>query len=160
MTAYASESLDPLRRAIGTLLAADRRLRSREQQRGADTLTHSHLRALHVLTQEERATAGTLAKAADLNPASMTAMVDQLETRGLVSRHRDSRDRRQCWISLTAAGRTQVEEKEREWQARMAETFADVPHTDLLAATEVINRLAHAMQLLGDEADDSERLTV
>jgi DNA-binding MarR family transcriptional regulator len=157
VTEYAGEHLDPLRRAIGTLLAADRRLRSREQQRRGDTLTHSHLRALHVLTQEERATAGTLAKAADLNPASVTAMIDQLEARGLVSRHRDGRDRRQCWISLTEAGREQVEEKERYWRARIAETFADVSRKDIQAATAVVERLARVMQDLGDEVDGDER---
>lgn len=156
MTDYAAETLDPLRRAVGSLLAADRRLRSREQQRRADTLTNSHLRALHVLTQKDRATAGALAKAADLNPASVTAMIDQLEERGLVSRHRDGQDRRLCWITLTEAGREQVEEKERYWRTRMAETFVDVSRKDVLAATAVIERIALVMQSLGDEADGGE----
>ncbi|HEX3901105.1 MAG TPA: MarR family transcriptional regulator [Mycobacteriales bacterium] len=156
MTDYAGETLDPLRRAVGSLLAADRRLRSRDQQRRGDTLTNSHLRALHVLTHEERATAGALAKAADLNPASVTAMVDQLEMRGLVSRHRDGHDRRQCWITLTDAGREQVEEKERYWRTRMAETFADVSRKDLRAATAIIERLALVMQGLADDTDGAE----
>lgn len=156
MTDYAAETLDPLRRAVGSLLAADRRLRSRDQQRRTDTLTNSHLRALHVLTQQDRATAGALAKAADLNPASVTAMVDQLEERGLVSRHRDGQDRRQCWIALTDAGREQVEEKERYWRTRMAETFADVSRKDLHAATAIIERIAQVMHGLGDEAGGDE----
>jgi MarR family transcriptional regulator, organic hydroperoxide resistance regulator len=153
MTGYAGEYLDPLRRSVGTLLAAERRLRSREQQRRTETLTHSHLRALYVLTQEQQATAGTLAKAADLNPASVTAMIDQLEARGLVSRHRDGQDRRQCWISLTEAGREQVEERERYWRARMTETFADVSRKDIETATAIIDRLALVLQGLGDEAE-------
>jgi DNA-binding MarR family transcriptional regulator len=151
VTDYSEEHLEPLRRAVGTLLAADRRRRGREQQRRGETLTHSHLRALYVLTQEERATAGTLAKAADLNPASVTAMVDQLEARGLVVRHRDEADRRKCWISLTDAGRDQVEERERYWRARMVELFADVLPKDILAATAIIERVALVMQGLSEE---------
>ncbi|HEX3706473.1 MAG TPA: MarR family transcriptional regulator [Mycobacteriales bacterium] len=151
MATYPGEYLDPLREAIGTLLAADRRLRSHEQHRRDEALSNSHLRALFVLTKESEATAGTLAKAADINPASVTAMIDQLESRGLVSRRRNGQDRRQCWISLTDAGREQVEKKERYWQARMTEIFSDVARKDIEAATKVIERAALVMQRLSED---------
>jgi MarR family transcriptional regulator, transcriptional regulator for hemolysin len=141
-----TERFDPLRRAVGKVLAADRRRRSREQQLPDAALPTSHLRALFVLTQQHAVTIGTLAKEADLNPASATAMVDQLETRGLVERGRDARDRRQCWISLTEQGRAEVERKEREYRAQMAVTFADITPDELAAATKVLERLASAIE--------------
>ncbi len=144
------EPYDELRRSIGRLLAADRRLKGREQHRKGATLSHSHLRALFVLTKQEEATAGALAKEADLNPASVTAMIDQLEGRGLVQRRRDGQDRRQCWVSLTDAGRREVEEKEQYWRRQMAETLADITPREIAAATKVFQRIATVMEHLDD----------
>lgn len=110
--AEARESaLEELRNSAARLLAAERRLRGADQRRGGG-LTHAHVRTLFVLLQEKEATAGTLARVAELNPASVTAMIDQLEGLGLVQRRRDVRDRRLCWVSLTEAGQAQVAEKQ------------------------------------------------
>ena len=77
-TTRPSTTLDELRVSMGELFGAERRLRGREQQQPRD-LTHSQLRALIVLDKAVEVTAGELAKSADLNPASVTAMLDQLE---------------------------------------------------------------------------------
>jgi DNA-binding MarR family transcriptional regulator len=76
---------DQLRLAVGELFGAERRVRGREQQQPR-VLTHSQLRALVVLEKSVEVTAGELAKSADLNPASVTAMLDQLEADGIVER--------------------------------------------------------------------------
>lgn len=152
------EQLDALRREVGKLMAADRRLRSREQQSAGATLTSSHLRALIGLTRQPAATIGTLAREADLNPASATAMVDQLEARGLVERRRSADDRRQCWISLTEAGRREVAEKERYWRAQMAATFADITPEEIAAATRVLERMVSTMEQLA-MTDEPEQVT-
>lgn len=150
MTAPTNDQLDTLRSAVSRLLAADRRLRSREQQQAAGGLSSTHLRALHLLTEEDEATVGALAKAADLTPASMTVAVDQLETRGLVTRRRDLRDRRQCFVTLTPSGRQEVEEKQQYWRNRMAELFADVPGQKIAASIGVLERLVEVMEGLGE----------
>lgn len=150
MTAPTEEQLDALRNSVGRLLAADRRLRRREQQLDGSGLSSSHLRALHLLTQEPHATVGALAKAADLTPASMTVAIDQLEARGLVTRERDVKDRRQCFVMLTAAGRKEVEEKQAYWRSRMAEIFADVPGQKIGGTISVLERLVEVMEGLGD----------
>ena len=95
---------------MGELFGAERRLRGREQQQPRD-LTHSQFRALIVLDKSVEVTAGELAKSADLNPASVTAMLDQLEANGIVERRRGSQDRRVCMVSLTDKGRGIVENK-------------------------------------------------
>jgi DNA-binding MarR family transcriptional regulator len=144
------EWYDRIRTVVGRLLAADRRQRGRDQQRPGGTLSHAHLRALFVLMADHEATAGTLAKAADLNPASVTAMIDQLEASGLVERRRDTHDRRSVLISLTDAGRRQVGEKDRMLRARAAEAFADVTDEELTTAIKVMERIASAMESLDD----------
>ena len=82
--------------AMGELFGAERRLRGREHQQPRD-LTHSQLRALIVLDKADEVTAGELAKSADLNPASVTAMLDQLEANGIVARTRRCRTAGCAW---------------------------------------------------------------
>jgi MarR family transcriptional regulator, organic hydroperoxide resistance regulator len=147
------DPLDELRFAVGRLLAADRRLRGRDQRRRGE-LSHAHVRALFVLMHEEEATAGTVAKAAELNPATVTAMIDQLEGAGLVQRRRDEQDRRVCWVSLTEAGRAQVAEKEQRWNHALLTAFADVDPAEIVAAGRVLDRVTDVLEQLGADAED------
>jgi DNA-binding MarR family transcriptional regulator len=144
MSLQPHDPYDTLRRSVGRLLAADRRRRAR--QRRANTLSDVHLGALIVLTQQPEATAGALAKEADLNPASVTAMIDQLEHRGLVERRRDTQDRRQCWVSLTVAGRKAVEDQERYYRRSVEDTFRGVTDGELDAAVKVIERITTVLE--------------
>jgi DNA-binding MarR family transcriptional regulator len=154
MTAPTDEQLDGLRSAVSRLLAADRRLRRREQQVTGGVLSSAHLRALHLLTAEPHATVGALAKAADLTPASMTVAIDQLEARGLVTRERDRQDRRQCFVTLTDAGQKEVAEKQAYWRDRMAVIFADVPGHKIAAAIAILERVVAVTETLGDTEPD------
>src|ERR1700730_12011814 len=119
-------ALEEVRLAMGELFGAERRLRGREQQQPRD-LTNSQLRALVVLGRAEEVTAGGLAKSADLNPASVTAMLDQLEANGIVERRRGAQDRRVCLVSLTDRARAIVDEKRAHWQALWEQHCGDMP---------------------------------
>jgi DNA-binding MarR family transcriptional regulator len=144
-TEPSDDVIDEVRQAVNRLLGADRRLRGRDLRQG-NALTHAHFRALFTLTDQPELTAGALARAAELNPASVTAMVDQLESRGLVARRRDDQDRRVCWISLTPDGHRQVNELRRTWHAKLRHGFADISDQDILTAVRVIQRMADLME--------------
>ena len=138
------EALEQLRAALGELLGAERRLRGREQQQPRE-LTNSQLRALLVLDKEDAVTAGDLARSADLNPASVTAMLDLLEYKGIVERSRDVRDRRVCLVSLTATGREILDDKRASWQATWQQRFGDLSEGELLSALGVIRRMTELL---------------
>ena len=150
---FEEDSYETLRQSLGRFLAAERRLRGREGRPGG-TLSSSHLRALFILLREPEATPGALAKAADLNPASVTAMIDQLEAQGLVERRRDTHDRRSIKVSLTVPGRERVEQKERYLRARFDEFFADVTAEEFAAARKVLDRAAGMMASTMDEPSE------
>jgi DNA-binding MarR family transcriptional regulator len=135
-----STTLAELRMAMGELFGAERRLRGREQQLPRD-LTHSQLRALIVLEKAVEVTAGELAKSADLNPASVTAMLDQLEANGIVERRRGVQDRRVCMVSLTDIGRSIVEDKRATWQALWEAHLGDLSEQELSAALRVMRTM-------------------
>jgi MarR family transcriptional regulator, organic hydroperoxide resistance regulator len=140
-----STTLDELRVSMGELFGAERRLRGREQQQPRD-LTHSQLRALIVLDKAVEVTAGELAKSADLNPASVTAMLDQLEANGIVERRRGSQDRRVCMVSLTDKGRGIVEEKRSSWQALWEAHLGDLSEQELSAALRVMRTMTALLE--------------
>ena len=47
-------------------------------------------------------TVGEIARSAELTPATVTVMIDQLEAANIVQRTRSTEDRRVCNVSLTA----------------------------------------------------------
>jgi DNA-binding MarR family transcriptional regulator len=135
-------ALQQVRLTLGELFGAERRLRGREQGRG---LTLSQIRALVVLEQENDATAGDLAKSAGLNPASMTAMLDQLESNGIVVRRRSTDDRRVCMVSLTETGRAVVGEERVRWQRLWDEHLKDVSEQQLLDTVQVMQTITRLL---------------
>src|SRR3954454_6643021 len=140
-----SPALDELRAAFGELLGAERRLRGRDQQRD-DKLSFAQVRALLTLADREEATAGELARCAELNPASVTAMLDHLEREGVVERRRSSADRRCVKVSLTGQGRDLLACKRERWAGIWQEHLGDVAEDDLAAAARVLHQIAGMLE--------------
>jgi DNA-binding MarR family transcriptional regulator len=133
---------EDVRQAFIELLGAERRGRARDQKCGPGELTQTQIRALFKLDIAGEATAGDLAKAAELSPASVSAMLDHLERDGIVERARSASDRRVVVVSLTESGRALLAEKRERWRARGREALAGVSEKDLHAAADVMRRMA------------------
>ena len=134
-------AIEELRVALGHMFGAERRLRSRDHQRTGE-LTFGQIRALAALGREHEMTAGQLAKSADLNPATITAMLDQLEAANIVQRTRSTEDRRVCNVSLTPEGWQLLEVKLAEWQEMWEEGMAGISDEELESAVRVLARIA------------------
>jgi MarR family transcriptional regulator, organic hydroperoxide resistance regulator len=142
--------LEELRTAFGELLGAERRLRGRDQHRRAGgELSHHQIRALFHLAKEPEVTAGCLARNAELSPASMTAMLDQLEEWGFVSRRRSAEDRRQVLVSLTEEGREKLERKRASWNETFLAALGEHSDEDLAAAVRVMRTVGAFLDTLG-----------
>lgn len=139
---------EAVRMAFVELMGAERRLRARDQKCGPGELTQQHIRALFTIDKSGEATAGDLAKAAELSPASVSAMLDHLERDGIVERHRAEHDRRVVVVRLTDSGRALLEEKRTAWRRRSAEGLAGISDSDLAAAAEVMHRMARMLDEL------------
>ncbi|HEY3773849.1 MAG TPA: MarR family transcriptional regulator [Solirubrobacteraceae bacterium] len=143
-----AESLDGLRDAIAQMFAAERRLRSRESAPGE--LTHAHIRSLHALS-EGPLTAGQLARSAELNPASVTAMLDHLEDAGIVERTRSTTDRRVCNVALTESGRKLLSDKTERWRAMWAERLGAYSEAELDVARRIARDVAEMLDSITAE---------
>ncbi len=140
-----SSALEQVRIAMGELFGAERRLRARDQQQPGG-LTQSQLRALVLLDKEEAVPAGQLARSADLNPATVTAMLDQLECNGIVERKRHPTDRRVCMVSLTSKGRDIVHDKRAAWQSLWEQRLGHLSEAELLAALRVLKTMTDIIE--------------
>jgi DNA-binding MarR family transcriptional regulator len=140
--------LNALRAAFAELMGAERRLRGRDPR-------HAQIRALMQIAKDEQITAGSLAKRADLSPGAMTAMLDQLESNGVITRRRSETDRRQVIVQLTEKGREVVASKRAMWEGRWHEGLAAHTDEELLAAARVMSTIAALLDGIGKE-DASE----
>src|SRR5689334_16169581 len=125
-------ALEDLEHGLRLFMAADRRLLDRYKRAGG-SLSPGRLRALMVLMQEEK-TSTQLSEAAGLHKTSITFMVEQLESMGMITRRRDERDGRVFWVSLTKKGRSVVAQHSAEWRERLSSVFADTSDEELDAA--------------------------
>jgi len=138
-----TEALAAVREELGSLMGAERRLRGRDQHRKAeDGLTIAQVRALFALDRDAAATAGEIAETARLSPAGVTALLDELERDGIVTRVRSDSDRRRVLVALTDQGRAVLKKRRRLWLKRWDTALADVPERDLEAAADVLRRIA------------------
>jgi DNA-binding MarR family transcriptional regulator len=145
-------TLEDLQHAVIQMFGAERRLRSRDHSRPGE-LTHAQLRALVTLGREQELTAGQLARSAHLNPATVTAILDQLEAANVIQRHRSTKDRRVCNVSLTPEGWKLLERKRAYWQSLWDQHFADFSDRDLAAAAHVIGHIADIYNTLSTRPD-------
>ena len=60
---------------------------------------------LHTINAQQELTIGQLAKAISLSQATVTTIIDRLESRQLISRIRSASDKRKVYLELSDAGR-------------------------------------------------------
>ncbi len=135
--AGSASKLDDFRTAVNHLLAADRRLRGRDHRRPGE-LTFAQVRTIAALGRANEMTAGQLAKSADLTPATVTTILDQLETANIVERRRSTEDRRVCNVALTPEGVQLLERKLAAWQQLWSEHLSGYGDADIETATGIV----------------------
>lgn len=140
MAPQRTDTIDDLRLALREMLAAQRRLRGREAQRQG-TLSFSQHAVLRVLADGDEHSAGELATAADLTPASITKMLDGLSRAGLLERVRDESDRRRVGVRITDAGRRDFAEKEQLIRAAWEAELDGAPDEELDAMLVALRRV-------------------
>jgi len=145
----AADPAEQLGRAFKATSAAVRRLRGRERRR-VGGLRDAQYTLMFGLREHTELSSSELAHEADLSPASVTEMLDELVQAGLVRRVRSRRDRRVVLVSLSEPGRALVEEHRARFEPRWRAAFADFSEAELQTAIAVLDR----MRALFEEYDE------
>jgi DNA-binding MarR family transcriptional regulator len=150
------EALAELGSAFKGAMAAIRRLRGRDTHRPGE-LSFAQYHLLCGLAEHDERSAGELALAAELSPATVTQMLDSLAQMGLVERTRSERDRRVVNCTLTTRGRELLTERRAHlaqgWQTELAEFSTQ----DLATAAVVLDRLRTLYDDLSTDPNDGSR---
>ncbi|HUB04789.1 MAG TPA: MarR family transcriptional regulator [Solirubrobacteraceae bacterium] len=149
-------TIDELRTALNQLTAADRRLRGRDHSRPGE-LTFAQIRTIAALGREHEMTAGQLAKSAELTPAAITAILDQLETANIVERRRSTADRRVCNVALTPEGWELLERKLAVWNAVWAERLSGFSDKDIATAAAILHEVTGILDSVASSLDSAEQ---
>jgi MarR family transcriptional regulator, organic hydroperoxide resistance regulator len=147
--------IDELRITLNQLLAADRRLRGRDHSRPGE-LTFAQLRTIAALGREREMTAGQLAKSAELTPATVTSILDQLETANIVERRRSTEDRRVCNVALTPEGWELLERKLAVWQGLWSDRMSRFSDKEIETASAILHEVTGILDTVASSLDQAE----
>jgi DNA-binding MarR family transcriptional regulator len=134
--------LDGLGKAFRRVFRSLNRLRGRDTHLGGSEISHAQFELLIELHERGELSAGELASAARLTPATVTQMLEHLANCGHVERARSETDRRVVVSRLTAQGKRKIEAKRAAWQGRWQAALEGVEPEELRAATRVLERLS------------------
>ena len=126
-----------------TLLVRTSRLARLMNRAGPRDLGRTESGLLDTLRGGER-TINELAETEALTQPAVSKLVDRLERRELVARHRADHDARVVLVSITAAGSAALEQEVQHVRSLMRETLSELPAGDiatLFAADDVFESL-------------------
>jgi len=103
-------------------------------------------RALSALAQSGPVTVGKLAAELGATPATTTAIVSRLESRGYVARHRNAEDRRQVHVSATPAANRGIMNLMRPLMTAANEHIKALPAAHQGVVADFLDVAQHLMQ--------------
>ena len=148
----APDPQEQLARSFKAVMAAQRRLRGRETHHPGE-LSYAQYGLLFSLAAGGALSAGELALAADVSPATATQMLEGLERAGLVARVRSGQDKRIVLTSLTERGHKVVESRRALFEPRWRAALAEFSDQDLLTAAALLDRIREMFDELAERSE-------
>jgi DNA-binding MarR family transcriptional regulator len=102
------------------------------------------LQALYVIARCERITAGELARRLWISESAGTAVINRLETAGLVRREREVRDRRVVHLVLTERGAQILEQADAVRNAQIRGWFRELDAAEVRQLVTLFEKMARA----------------
>lgn len=127
--------------------AAEQSSRSLSRQAG---MTASQVVVLQIIAAEGEISPSAIAQKARITQATVTALLDRLQKRALVTRTQGAADRRRVFVTLTEAGRKLLDDTPDALQTRFAARFnelKDWQQASINAALEQVAELLDAEKI-------------
>ena len=127
------------------LRGAVNRLNRRLRQESLGGISPAQASMLGMADRLESPTLGELARAEQIQPPTMTRLVAQMESPGLIERIADPSDRRICRVKVTAKGRRELQRIRTRKTAFLVERIASLDEADQAS----LGRLVELLEILG-----------
>lgn len=137
---YEQRVLRALRQVIRAVDLHSRWMLSQYQITGPQLIT------LLTIEKEAPVTASAIASHILLSPSTVIGILDRIESKGLIQRDRDLKDRRMIWISLTEEGKIVTSNAPSPLQETLAEAIVELPESEVLKIVESLERIVELMQ--------------
>ncbi|MEO2268904.1 MarR family winged helix-turn-helix transcriptional regulator [Pseudoalteromonas pernae] len=121
-------------------------------------LTGPQLLIMHEVAQTDGITASRIAQNVNLSPATVTNILDRLESRALVSRVRSELDKRRVSLYLTEQGQALLEKAPQPLQEHFIHKFSNLEEWEQTLLLSSMQRIAAMMD--ADNIDASPLLEV
>jgi DNA-binding MarR family transcriptional regulator len=108
-------------------------------------ITAPQLLCLYSLVKEGSVTLSRLAKSVNLSVSTVNGVVDRLESKGLLTRQRDSIDRRRVFISITDTGKEITRSAPMLLQDQFSEALRQLPELEQVAIALSLERVVELM---------------
>jgi len=121
-------------------------------------MTAVQFRVMQIVAETGRATPTAISQRMGVTQATMTALIDKLQARGLVERVRSETDRRQTNVTITARGHEVIDEAPDPLQQRYVRKFEAMEDWEQALVVAVLERVAGMLD--ADEIDASPVLDI
>ncbi|MFY9941006.1 MAG: MarR family transcriptional regulator [Desulfobacterales bacterium] len=108
-------------------------------------LTGPQLIILQEIARCGEVTAGEIARAVSVSQATVTGILDRMESRGLLVRQRSESDKRRIMVSITPAGRQTLEDAPPLMQEAFVERFSSLQEWEQTMILSALQRLVSIM---------------
>lgn len=119
--------------------------RFRKESEQYPGIKKNHIKIIGFLYRNPFLTATEIAKMLNMEKGSLTTLIDLLEQYGLVNRYEDHQDRRKTLISLTDAGRAEMENVMSDTIQRLNKILDDVDPDEL---QDFVASLKHVVEFM------------
>ena len=140
-TRYNLRVLKALRQIIRAVDLHSRQLLGQHKVTGPQLIT------LLTIENYGPVTATAIAGHIHLSPSTVIGILDRLETKGVIRRDRDPKDRRLVQVSLTELGEVLARNAPSPLQDTLAEAMGKLPETELVMIAESLERIVGLMQM-------------
>lgn len=113
-------------------------------------LTREQLRVMFLLSFKGRSSPGEVATSFGVPKANVTSIIDRLVDKGLISRQENPDDRRSYILSLTEAGKSQVERLREIGVAKIKGVLERMPDIALISLQMGLEALIKALEEEGE----------
>lgn len=137
---YELRILQSLRRIIRAVEIHSKKLDQNFQ------ITGPQLGCLMAIRENGPLTTSGLAQKVYLSPSTIVGIVDRLEEKGLISRRRGDRDRRQVLVCVTEAGERLLATAPSSLQDSLADALKNLPELEQVSITLALERVVDLME--------------